>query len=793
MAKKTIIHYSDEQKRLLAKDTERRYEANKTQMLTFEDWKCHFLDILQKQPKDFNVMPVNFEKEIRIAKPTKELAAILKSKEAEISRIKMTEPPSKQDFLITKLLKEAFEPELVIYRPEGFKVPGKRKDKGTVSDVEVPVWFNSSLKGINLRMGYANLDSATPGAMRLDDSTVHGMLGGATGAGKSVALHTIIASALHEYSPWELECYLLDLKIVELSKYVNRIKTPHVKFVGATGSTEYVMSVLDALKDEMNTRNIIFQACSISNLKEFREKFNLVMPRVVLIVDEFVQLFENLKDAEQAGCTDTEEQKAAINSAISSIARLGRSTGVHMLLSSQNMDGTLDDQTIGQFKGGASVYASAGVSKSLIGNDAAVRIVGKGKGIVTSNKQANDNEQLNVNTRIPFINSEISEEDAAAGKLPYLQETLVNLRQLADEVKWDRPINFYNENEVIPYAYFEQDLKYGTQKEENPCLENEISDELFKQQITKVIVLGREVKYSQIGLATIELKMTTGHSIVVAGTNDEDRIYTMQLLIENFKDPKFSHTVVVGDPAVFKMSGIENKISDIQVIKKKELPKNIYANYKTRKQLDEISTIVSDRCGGFWDTAEVFSELFEGRMLDTSDEVLGVCARLFEAFDNDEEIMDNDINQMFADAGIDDYDIPKYTSLLYDYYGTYSLLKDMTSDFTTEFNKSMFPKRIVWFFGMDNFVDVRDLDSKDMYRELINDGPTYGIHVIVTAVYWDKIAQILDTAEFILERCQKTFFMDMGLTTKVNINPNSIQLLTRQTKIQSPIRKYQII
>lgn len=66
-------------------------------------------------------------------------------------------------------------------------------------------------------------NARTSATVTVGDEVVHAMLGGATGAGKSVTLNSIIASGMLEYSPWELEFYLMDMKIVELRRYGSRV------------------------------------------------------------------------------------------------------------------------------------------------------------------------------------------------------------------------------------------------------------------------------------------------------------------------------------------------------------------------------------------------------------------------------------------------------------------------------------------------------------------------------------------------------------------------------------------
>ena len=431
----------------------KNYEANLTQSLPFEEWKCLAYPNMYEHPKDFKVVPWKLGEQINVAPSAVEMLKIIKEHEKEAQDIEMNAPPEKQDFLKTQLFKKILVPTHSFTVTEPITIPGTVDGR----NIQVPIWFNSTLKSINVRLGFDKLDSSKPGAIPLSDLPVHMMLGGITGSGKSVALNDIICSLLLEYPPWELSLVLADFKITELSRYANRIPTPHVKIVAATGSIEFALSMFEYIIAEMNARLEVFTACGVQNLKDFREKFNLCMPRMLLIADEFVQMYENVKDAEQKGNDKADELRRQINSAISAIARLGRSQGVHMLLSSQNMDGVLDEQTSGQFGAGATLAATPAVSKTLIGNGAGATLRGKGKAYVNLNKNEKEIKD-NVLVRVPFIDSNISEEDASAGKLSYLQQLLKELYDKALSLGFENTPYYYNENVSIPRPLYYQSL-----------------------------------------------------------------------------------------------------------------------------------------------------------------------------------------------------------------------------------------------------------------------------------------------------------------------------------------------
>ena len=195
----TIIKYSFDTTRDFMSKVKSSYEQCLTETLLFEDWKCMTFPNLLKNPKSFRVVPYKYGTEIRVAPSAVEMLEIIKQHEKEAQEIELNAPPEKQDFLKSELYRKILQPKAVFTIPEPLTVPGVLEGK----EIHVPIWFDTTMKGINVRLGFEKLDSAKPASIPLSDAPVHMMLGGITGAGKSVALNDIICSLLLEYAPWE--------------------------------------------------------------------------------------------------------------------------------------------------------------------------------------------------------------------------------------------------------------------------------------------------------------------------------------------------------------------------------------------------------------------------------------------------------------------------------------------------------------------------------------------------------------------------------------------------------------
>ena len=204
---------------------ESSYEEQLTQTLVFEDWKCRALPALFNNPKQFGVVPYKYGSTIKVCPTGLQMARIIEEYRKDIQEIEFKCPIEEQDLRKSELFRSILKPVREFKIDSPIYIDGKTSDG---VELKVPIWFNTTLKSINLRPGFANLDSSTPACFPLSDQVVHAMAGGRTGAGKSVLLNDLIATLLLEYPPWELDLMLADFKIVELSRYGNRFPTPHV-------------------------------------------------------------------------------------------------------------------------------------------------------------------------------------------------------------------------------------------------------------------------------------------------------------------------------------------------------------------------------------------------------------------------------------------------------------------------------------------------------------------------------------------------------------------------------------
>lgn len=231
--------------------------------------------------------------------------------------LKLESPPSSD--LCTTLMQQIGEAALLASRVE---VPFL-----SVAPPEDEWWSESSRKGIHLPLGRA-------GATRrqfLDlgqGTSQHVLIAGKTGSGKSTLLHALIVQVGLIYTPEEVELYLLDFKKgVEFKTYV-RHQMPHAKVVAIESEREFGLSVLQRLDHELKNRGEIFRTLGVNDIPGYRDANGEPLPRILLVVDEFQELF-------------VEDDQIAQESALllDRLVRQGRAFGIHVLLGSQTLGG----------------------------------------------------------------------------------------------------------------------------------------------------------------------------------------------------------------------------------------------------------------------------------------------------------------------------------------------------------------------------------------------------------------------------------------------------------------------
>ena len=202
----------------------------------------------------------------------------------------------------------------------GIEVPNKEISMVHLVDLLETEEFQKSASRLSMALGK---DIAGKPIVADLTKMMHLLIAGATGAGKSVCLNTIIASILFKARPDEVKLLLIDPKMVELSMY-NGI--PHLISPVVTDVKKAAGSLRRAVQ-EMEHRYGLFAGAGVRDISRYNrfcrqngtpEK---VLPYIMVVIDE-------LADLMMVAPADVED-------AICRLAQMARAAGIHLLVATQ--------------------------------------------------------------------------------------------------------------------------------------------------------------------------------------------------------------------------------------------------------------------------------------------------------------------------------------------------------------------------------------------------------------------------------------------------------------------------
>lgn len=217
----------------------------------------------------------------------------------------------------------------------GIEVPRSPRELIYLDEVLSSEIFKKSDATLPLAMG----KDAFGDVFVVDLATMpHMLVAGATGAGKSVFINTLIVSLLVKRSPSQMKLILIDPKQLELALYA---KLPHLIMPVVTRPKVASIALLWAVQ-EMERRYSILMEFGVRNLDGFNKKLkgaspemlgriksyydNLSegydLPHIVIIVDEFADLILTKAGKE-------------IEGNICRLAGKARAAGIHLILATQ--------------------------------------------------------------------------------------------------------------------------------------------------------------------------------------------------------------------------------------------------------------------------------------------------------------------------------------------------------------------------------------------------------------------------------------------------------------------------
>jgi energy-coupling factor transporter ATP-binding protein EcfA2 len=299
-----------------------------------------------------------------------------------------------------------------------------------IAPAEEHIWTGDASTGIAVPIGRAGATRRQ--VFRLGEGTAqHALVAGKTGSGKSTLLHALIVNLSLLYSPDEVELYLIDFKEgVEFQWYAT-LQLPHARVVAIESEREFGLSVLQRLDRLLQDRGEQFRIAGVNELAAYRQWLQQQTeagrlpaeqarcPRILLIIDEFQQLFvEDDKIAQEAALL------------LDRLVRQGRAFGIHILLGSQTLGGSysLPRSTLDQMAVRIALQCSDADAQLILNKDnTAARLLSRpGEAIYNAHSGLVEGNE-------PFQVVWLSEQRRV--------EILERLRQRGDQ-RWPAPIVF---------------------------------------------------------------------------------------------------------------------------------------------------------------------------------------------------------------------------------------------------------------------------------------------------------------------------------------------------------------
>ena len=216
----------------------------------------------------------------------------------------------------------------------GIEIPNRSKSIVGLATLLGDEKFQNSPKPLTIALGRSISGKGIFGNLA---KMPHALVAGTTGSGKSVTIHSMIASLLYRNGPDDLKFIMIDPKRVELTLYNN---IPHLLTPVITEAKKTILALKWAAK-EMDRRYDILEAESVrdiesyhnnvlgKNLKKMEKNGNGVevevdadrLPYIVIIIDELADIMSSYP--------------RELEAAIVRLAQMSRAVGIHLILSTQ--------------------------------------------------------------------------------------------------------------------------------------------------------------------------------------------------------------------------------------------------------------------------------------------------------------------------------------------------------------------------------------------------------------------------------------------------------------------------
>ncbi|MBN4054845.1 DNA translocase FtsK, partial [Nitrospira defluvii] len=246
----------------------------------------------------------------------------------------------------------------------GVEIPNMNREEVSLKEILSSSSFNKIKSKLRLAIGKNIFGTA----VSVDLAKMpHLLIAGATGAGKSVGLNTMVLSLLYTATPAEVKMIMIDPKMLEFSLYdgIPHLITPVIVKPNAAAGALKKMVV------EMQRRYELLSEKGVRNIEAYnklavKSEEMVPLPYIVIFIDELADLM--ITAAKQ------------VEDSIARLAQMARAAGIHLILATQRPS---VDVLTGLIKANfpariAYCVASKTDSRTILDENGAEKLLGKG-------------------------------------------------------------------------------------------------------------------------------------------------------------------------------------------------------------------------------------------------------------------------------------------------------------------------------------------------------------------------------------------------------------------------------
>ncbi len=302
----------------------------------------------------------------------------------------------------------------------------------------------------------------------------HGLVAGTTGSGKSETLQTYMLSLAVNYSPDDIGFFIIDYKGGGMANLFDGM--PHMVGQISNLSGNQVKRAMISIKSENKRRQRVFNENGVNNINAYTKLYKngetaLPVPHLFIIIDEFAEL---------------KREEPDFMKELISVAQVGRSLGVHLILATQKPSGTVDDNIWSNskfrlclrvqdkqdsndmlHKPDAAYITRAGRCYLQVGNDEIYELFQSGySGAVydanVGNEKTDIARMIRLNGKIEMTGNMAKSNRKNKVQYAWIEKLTVVLAEAVDEVGYDvfECLDDKNKKQRLAYAMYAQMDKY---------------------------------------------------------------------------------------------------------------------------------------------------------------------------------------------------------------------------------------------------------------------------------------------------------------------------------------------